>query len=62
MDSWQVEPGGEAGVRVMLGTISLWLRVLYNYNYRGVGVLMEGFFLKKIVHTIQDTTGAKVGR
>lgn len=40
--------------------------VVYGYvssfNNRGAGVLMEGVFLKKIVHTIQDTTGEKVGK
>lgn len=29
-------------------------------SYRGVGVLMEGVFLKRITHSIQDTSGAKV--
>ncbi len=30
------------------------------FQSRGVGVLMEGVFLKKLTHTIQDASGKKV--
>ena len=34
--------------------------IVIRLNCRGVGVLMEGIFMKRITHTIQDTTGTKV--